>query len=71
MAVKMGALNDPKSWAEEGRQGRIHIIDLANVSTCAFLATSDIGRRLEDGAFEVLGRYDHAEVRGCNLMAID
>jgi hypothetical protein len=71
MEVRMGALNDPKSWAEEGRQGRIHIIDLANVSTCAFLATSDIGRRLEDGAFEVLGRYDHAEVRGCNLMAID
>lgn len=71
MEVRMGSLNDPKSWAEEGRQGRIHIIDLANVSTCAFLATSDIGRRLEGGAFEVLGRYDHAEVRGCNLMAID
>ena len=71
MEVKMGALNDPKGWAKEGRQGRIHVIDLANVSTCAFLATSDIGRRRQDRAFEVLGRYDHAEVRGCNLMAID
>ena len=71
MEVRMGALNDPKGWAEDGKQGRIHIVDLANVSTCAFIATSDIGRRLDNDSFEVLGRYDHAEVRGCNLMAID
>ena len=71
MEVRMGALNDPRGWAEDGRQGRIHVVDLANVSTCAFLATSDIGKRFEDGSFEVLGRYDFAEVRGCNLMAID
>jgi hypothetical protein len=71
MEVRMGALNDPRGWAEEGKQGRIHVVDLANVSTCAFIATSDIGRRFKDGSFEVLGRYDFAEVRGCNLMAID
>lgn len=70
MEVRMGSLNDPKGWAEEGKQGRIHVVDLANVSTCAFIATSDIGRRFDDGSFEVLGRYDFAEVRGCNLMAI-
>jgi hypothetical protein len=71
MRVLIGALNDPRGWADAGRQGRIHVMDLANVSTCSFLATSDIGRNFADGSFEVLGRFDHAEVRGCNLMTMD
>jgi hypothetical protein len=71
MSVRMGATNDPGSWVEEGRQGRIHIMDLANLASCAFLATSDIGRCHADGRFEVLGRFDHAEVRGCNLLTIE
>ena len=71
MEDRIGALNVTEGWAEDGKQGRIHIVDFANVSTCAFIATSDIGRRLDNDSFEVLGRYDHAEVRGCNLMAID
>ena len=71
MGVRMGATNDPGSWVEEGRQGRIHIMDLANLASCAFLATSDIGRCHAVGRFEVLGRFDHAEVRGCNLLTIE
>ena len=71
MGVRMGAINDPGSWVEEGRQGRIHIMDLANFASCAFLATSDIGRCYADGRFEVLGRFDHAEVRGCNLLTVE
>lgn len=71
MNVRMGAINDPGSWVETGRQGRIHIMDLANLASCAFLATSDIGRCQPDGRFEVLGRFDHAEVRGCNLLTIE
>lgn len=71
MQVRAGALNDPGSWAPVGRQGRIHVMDLANLASCAFLATGDIGRMNDDGTFGVLGRFDHAEVRGCNLMAFE
>lgn len=53
-----------------GVSGRLHIVDLANIHTCGFIATDDIGRMHPDGSFEVLGRLDHAEMRGCNLMYI-
>jgi non-ribosomal peptide synthetase component F len=52
-----------------GRSGGINIIDLANVDSCAFLETSDLGRLHPDGRFEVIGRFDNSEVRGCNLLA--
>ena len=71
MQVLVGSLDDPREWKVRGEQGRLHIIDLANIASCAFLSTGDIGRCHNDGSFEVLGRYDHAEVRGCNLMAFD
>ena len=71
MQVLVGALDDPGEWKDCGQQGRLHIIDLANIASCAFLSTGDLGRCHDDGTFEVLGRYDHAEVRGCNLMAFD
>jgi len=71
MRVYCGSLNDPGSWVSTGRQGRIHVMDLANLASCAFLATGDIGRSHENGTFEVLGRFDHAEVRGCNLMSFE
>lgn len=51
-----------------GVSGRLHIIDLANIHSCAFIATDDIGRKYEDGSFEVLGRLDTSEIRGCSLM---
>ncbi|MEM8648994.1 MAG: acyl transferase, partial [Pseudomonadota bacterium] len=47
-----------------------HIVDLANIHSCAFIATDDIGRVYEDGSFEVLGRLDQAEMRGCSLMYV-
>lgn len=68
MQVVIGDPGDPKSWSEIGVRGRIHIIDLANIHSCSFLATGDAGRLHEDGTFEVLGRFDAADVRGCNLM---
>ena len=71
MQVLVGSMDDPGEWKEEGQQGRLHVIDLANIASCAFLATGDVGRSHLDGTFEVLGRYDHAEVRGCNLMAFN
>jgi phenylacetate-coenzyme A ligase PaaK-like adenylate-forming protein len=68
--IKLNAMeiNDPLSGEKFGRIGTLNIIDLANVETCSFIATEDLGRVYEDGSFEVLGRKDHAEIRGCNLL---
>jgi hypothetical protein len=51
-----------------GQVGRINLIDLVNVHSCAFIRTDDLGRSHVDGSFEVLGRLDHADLRGCNLL---
>lgn len=60
--------NDPMSYVTGEKAGGINIIDLANISTCAFIATQDLGRKYPDGTFEVLGRFDNSDIRGCNLM---
>jgi len=52
------------------KTGALNIIDLANVDSCAFIATQDLGKVHSDKRFEVLGRFDHAEIRGCNLMVL-
>lgn len=59
---------DPLCTAAPGRSGVLNFMDLANVDTCSFIATEDVGRVFPDGTFEVLGRLDAAELRGCNLM---
>ncbi|MBS1626139.1 MAG: acyl transferase [Bacteroidetes bacterium] len=59
---------DPLSYLPAGRTGCLSIIDLANLHSCSFLAVSDLGRAFPDASFEVLGRLDHSEIRGCNLM---
>lgn len=64
---------DPGSILNPGRTGRLQIIDLANIDSCAFISTSDLGSmnvNEDKPMFEVLGRFDHAEVRGCNLLSI-
>ncbi len=61
-------LNDPFCQLPPGRTGVLNIIDLANIDTCSFIQTEDLGRVFPDGSFEVLGRADAAEIRGCNLM---
>ncbi|MFK7969181.1 MAG: acyl transferase [Bacteroidia bacterium] len=61
-------LHLPDVPVAEGSSGRINIIDLANVHSCAFIATDDLGRQHPDGSFEVLGRIDNSELRGCSLM---
>ena len=53
-----------------GKTGGINIIDLANINSCAFIATQDLGKVYKDGSFEVLGRFDNSDIRGCNLMVI-
>jgi hypothetical protein len=60
--------NDPFCPAAPGRSGVLNMLDLANIDTCSFIATEDLGRVFADGTFEVIGRLDTAELRGCNLM---
>ncbi len=71
MKVLVRSSSDPFSWVEEGRSGGLNIIDLANTESCAFIETADLGRKTGTNSFEVLGRFDHAEVRGCNLMLVN
>ena len=68
MKIKIREMNDPFSYAANGKTGGVNIIDLANVYSCSFIATSDLGKLHEDGSFEILGRFDNSDVRGCNLM---
>jgi hypothetical protein len=56
------------SYLDSGRTGSLNITDLANLYSCSFLAVADLGRVLADGSFEVMGRLDNSEIRGCNLM---
>lgn len=58
---------DPLSKIE-GKTGGLNIIDLANINSCSFIATQDLGRVFKDGSFEILGRFDESDIRGCNLM---
>ena len=60
--------SDPFSVAETRAAGAINVIDLANVDSCAFIETKDLARMHPDGSFEVLGRLDNSDVRGCNQM---
>ncbi|WP_214071697.1 acyl transferase [Mucilaginibacter sp. dw_454] len=60
--------NDPLSLVTDGKVGGINVIDLANINSCSFIATKDLGRAYADGSFEVLGRFDNADIRGCNLL---
>ena len=68
MKVMIRDINDPLSWSTPGSTGGISIIDLANYHSCSFIATQDLGRMHPNGQFEVLGRFDAAEARGCSLM---
>ena len=60
--------NDPFSTVQQGQTGGLNIIDLANLYSCSFIATGDLGKTYADGGFEILGRFDHSDIRGCNLM---
>ncbi len=68
MRISIREMNDPLSLAAHGKTGGISITDLANLHSCSFIATSDLGKLNPDGSFEVLGRFDNSDVRGCNLM---
>ncbi|MFZ9027460.1 MAG: acyl transferase [Crocinitomicaceae bacterium] len=68
MKVLVREIDDPFSYESFGKTGGINIIDLANIYSCSFIATQDLGKVYEDGTFDVLGRFDHSDIRGCNLL---
>lgn len=68
MRVVTRDVNNPFLIHREPMRGGLNIIDLANTFSCAFIQTEDVGRGFEDGSFEIEGRIDHSEIRGCNLL---
>lgn len=68
MKVRIREMNDPFQFVNSGKTGGVCITDLANVNSCAFIATQDLGRLHSNGTFEILGRFDDSEARGCNLL---
>jgi len=67
MNVLIRDVNDPMSYTVHGKTGGINVIDLANVYSCSFIATQDLGK-IEPGGLRLMGRFDLADIRGCNLM---
>lgn len=67
MKVYIRDVNDPFAFVENGKSGGINVIDLANLYSCSFIATQDLGR-IEGDQFSILGRFDNADIRGCNLL---
>ncbi|MFD1161193.1 LuxE/PaaK family acyltransferase [Hwangdonia seohaensis] len=61
---------DALTIQKSGKSGGINVIDLANVNSCAFIATQDLGKTFSNGSFEVIGRFDNSDIRGCNLMVL-
>jgi phenylacetate-coenzyme A ligase PaaK-like adenylate-forming protein len=70
MQILVRDTEDALSYVREGKTGGINVIDLANINSCSFIATQDLGKIYSDGSFEVLGRFDHSDIRGCNLMVV-
>ena len=68
MKVRIRDTNDPLTLLGNESTGGLNIIDLANIHSCSFIATQDLGKSYSDGSFEVLGRFDHSDIRGCNLL---
>jgi hypothetical protein len=67
MRILIRDTNDPLTLLPDGKTGGVNVIDLANIYSCPFIATQDLGRITPDG-FEILGRFDLADIRGCNLL---
>jgi phenylacetate-coenzyme A ligase PaaK-like adenylate-forming protein len=70
MQISIRDTEDALSYIREGKTGGINVIDLANINSCSFIATQDLGKKYSNGSFEVVGRFDHSDIRGCNLMVV-
>jgi Acyl-protein synthetase, LuxE len=70
MQVLIRDPEDALTYLDNGKSGGINVIDLANINSCSFIATQDLGKKYPNNSFEVLGRFDNSDIRGCNLMVI-
>ena len=70
MQILIRDTEDALSYVETGKTGGINVIDLANINSCSFIATQDLGKKKPNNSFEVLGRFDNSDIRGCNLMVL-
>jgi hypothetical protein len=68
MKIQIRDTYDPFSYLPNGKSGGINVIDLANIYSCSFIETKDLGKINKNGQFEVLGRFDNSDIRGCNLL---
>ena len=70
MNILIRDTEDALSFVATGKTGGINVIDLANINSCSFIATQDLGKKYPNNSFEVLGRFDNSDIRGCNLMVL-
>ena len=70
MQILIRDTEDALSYVDSGKTGGINVIDLANINSCSFIATQDLGKKNPNHSFEVLGRFDASDIRGCNLMVV-
>ena len=70
MQILIRDTEDALTYLEKGKSGGINVIDLVNFNSCSFNATQDLGRKKSNTSFEVLGRFDNSDIRGCNLMVL-
>ena len=70
MQILIRDTEDALTYVAEGKTGGINVIDLANINSCSFIATQDLGKKQPNHSFEVLGRFDNSDIRGCNLMVL-
>lgn len=70
MQILIRDTEDALTYVDYGKTGGVNVIDLANINSCSFIATQDLGKKYPNNSFEVLGRFDNSDIRGCNLMVI-
>lgn len=70
MQIHIRDTEDALTYITNGKTGGINVIDLANINSCSFIATQDLGKKYPNTTFEVLGRFDNSDIRGCNLMVV-
>jgi phenylacetate-coenzyme A ligase PaaK-like adenylate-forming protein len=70
MHILIRDTEDALTYLDDGKSGGVNVIDLANINSCSFIATQDLGKKYPNNSFEILGRFDHSDIRGCNLMVI-
>ncbi|HOD10540.1 MAG TPA: acyl transferase, partial [Flavobacterium sp.] len=70
MQILVRDTEDALTYVDFGKTGGVNVIDLANINSCSFIATQDLGKKYNNNSFEILGRFDNSDIRGCNLMVI-